>query len=59
MFVCFPPKKKREMSFILSVEKVMNVLLFIAILFGIFGTNAQLLPDDEGAHLFLSFFSSC
>lgn len=47
MFVCFPPKKKREMSFILSVEKVMNVLLFIAILFGIFGTNAQLLPDDE------------
>ncbi|RID62412.1 hypothetical protein BRARA_E01488 [Brassica rapa] len=48
MFVCFSPKKKREMScFILSAEKVMNVLLFIAILFGIFGSNAQLLPDDE------------
>ncbi|KAH0873265.1 hypothetical protein HID58_070627 [Brassica napus] len=48
MFVCFSPKKKREMScFILLAEKVMNVLLFIAILFGIFGSNAQLLPDDE------------
>ncbi|KAF8065678.1 hypothetical protein N665_1165s0007 [Sinapis alba] len=47
MFVCFSPKRKREMSFILSAEKVMNVLLFIAIFFEIFGSNAQLLPDDE------------
>jgi Leucine-rich repeat (LRR) protein len=42
-----PEKKTREMGFIFSTEKVVYVLLLIFVCLENFGSNAQLLPEDE------------